>query len=61
MRSIQTDDLHSYTLLCEEEQSVVGQTQECTAVHDYFQQMVQFSEPDHLLLQINLCAQVVTL
>lgn len=48
-------------LLCEKEEPVVGQTQECTAGHNYFQQMVQFPEPDHLLLQVNLCAQVITL
>ena len=48
-------------LLCEKEEAVVGQTQESTAGHDYLQQVVQFSESDHLLLQIYLGAQVVTL
>lgn len=48
-------------LLCEKEESVVGQTQECAAGQDYFQQMVQFPESDHLLLQIDVCAQVITL
>lgn len=56
--------LHTHTslekrpidLLCEKEEPVVGQTQESSAGHYYFQQMVQFSESDHLLLQINLCA-----
>ena len=47
--------------LCEKEEPVVGQTQECTAGQDHFQQMVQFSESDHLLLQIDVCAQVITL
>lgn len=52
---------HRLDLLCEEEQPVVWQTQEGAAGHNYFQQMVQFPESDYLLLQINLCAQVITL
>ena len=48
-------------LLCEKEKSVVGQTQESTAGHDYFQQVVQFPESDHLLLGVNLSAQEITL
>lgn len=48
-------------LLCEKEESVVRQPQKGAACQNEFQHMVQFSESDHLLLQINLCAQVVTL
>lgn len=48
-------------LLCEMEEPVIRQTQESTAGQNDFQQMVQFSESDHLLLQINLCVQVITL
>lgn len=48
-------------LLCEKEESVVWQPQKGAACQNEFQYMVKFSESDHLLLQINLCAQVVTL
>lgn len=37
-------------ILCEKEEPVIGKTKESTACQNYFQQVVQFSEPDHLLL-----------
>lgn len=51
----------SKDLLREKKETIVGQTKECAAGHNYFQQMVQFPESDHLFLQINLCAEVKTL
>lgn len=43
------------------EEAVVGQTQEGTAGHDDVQQMVQFSESSHLLLQIDFRVQIIPL
>lgn len=43
-------------LLCEEEEAVVGQAQECAAGQNDLQQVVQFPQSDHLLLQIDLRA-----
>lgn len=51
----------SKDLLCEKKETIVGQTKECAAGQNYFQQMVQFPESDHLFLQINLRAEVKTL
>lgn len=48
-------------LLCEREESVIRQTQKGAACQNYFQDMVKFLETDHLLLQINCCAQVMAL
>lgn len=48
-------------LLSEMEEAVVGQTQEGTAGHDDVQQMVQFSESSHLLLQIDFRVQIIPL
>lgn len=48
-------------LLSEMEEPVVGQTQEGAAGHDDVQQVVQFSESDHLLLQIHFRVQIIPL
>lgn len=48
-------------LLCEKKEAIVGQSQEGSTGHNYLQQMVQFPESDHLLLQFDLCAQEVAL
>lgn len=48
-------------LLCEKEESVIRQTQKGATCQNKFQHMVKFLESDHLLLQINLCAQVIAL
>lgn len=48
-------------LLCKREESVIRQTQKGATCQNHFQDMVKFLETDHLLLQINCCAQVIAL
>lgn len=48
-------------ILREEEESVIRQAQKGATCQNYFQHMVKLLESDHLLLQIDLRAQVIAL